>query len=388
MTALWLAALAAQGAVATPPGNYEALPPGEVDLRPDAVGPESLRDFNLGGERQSPPPPAPREPAPQPRASQPVPPPVQPAPRQAPPVTPTRMPEPPAVESGPRPDAAPATATPAPPTEIMTETAPAPATSAPVLPPPARVDLPGVPQDQGPPSWMWAIVGLLALLIGYAIFRSRRPVPAAGPTEAPVPLQRASSSDTGSSKPAAAREPAPAAPAPAPPPPPAPSSEGFVGIKQAPDLLLDLTPLRAALTEEEFSIDYAVTMANRGTGPALDIGIDSAMVMAGPQQEQKIAEFIAHPPAEGKVALQMLNSHGQAQLRGTIRLPIAQMTVIPLEGRQLIMPTLVLLPRHRHGRGKPARFVIGRKPREGDKLAPMRADLGPRSWRDLMAKKA
>ena len=155
-----------------------------------------------------------------------------------------------------------------------------------------------------------------------------------------------------------------------------------------PDLLIDLTPLRAILTEQEFSVDYALQIANRGNGPARKLGVDTAMIMAGPEQEQKIAQFLAHPPADGPAMIEMLNSFGQAQMRGTLRVPLAQMTIVQLEGRQLIMPTVVLYPRFVGGRGTPHRFVIGRKPTEGDKLAPMRADLGQRTWRDLEARKA
>lgn len=368
--------LGASAAEAQQPTNtVEAIPPGGADLSP-SVGPDDLRDFSLGEEPSAPEPQAPAQPpqqsAPPPAAT---PAPVQTAPSQ-PVTTPTRSAPPPAVVQSPVPEGQVEP-------EVIDRQNEGPALSP--LPPiseapidaseqPTRtMRLPGEAASDEAPWWPWALA--LAAVLGGAFFflrQRQRKAALAGAlfdedVAAPV------------SPPPANEPPAPVSAKPATPAPAA--------TNEKPEFAIDFAPIRASLSETDFVIDYALTLSNKGKAMARDVSIDVAMVMAGHEQEERIGKFVAHPPAERTIAVQALNSFGQAPLRGSVRLSGEQLTAINLDGRQLIMPTLVFLPRHRDGKADPIRFVVGRKPQGSDKLAPMRADMGPRVWRDLEARR-
>ncbi|WP_265528803.1 hypothetical protein [Sphingomicrobium marinum] len=368
-------ALGASAAHAQQPTNtVEAIPPGGADLSP-SVGPDDLRDFSLGGDQpaQQQPAPAPStRPTATPPAARPAP--TRPAPTQpsAPAPSQTQAP-PPAVTAPPsaqgqvepevidRADES-TTLSPLPPiSEAPIDAADQPTRT---------IRLPGDAAAEETPWWPWAL-GLAALLGGAFFLLRQRQQKAAF---AGVPVEET-----------------PAAPSPE--PAPAPTSKpalapAAIADAKKPEFAIDFAPIRASLSENEFVIDYAMTLSNKGEAMARDVSIDVAIVMAGHEQEERIGKFVSHPPADRTIAVQALNSFGQAPLRGSVRLSGPDLTAINVDGRQLILPTLVFLPRHRDGKADPIRFVVGRKPQGSDKLAPMRGDLGPRVWRDLEARRA
>ncbi|RZV53335.1 MAG: hypothetical protein EX258_00565 [Sphingomonadaceae bacterium] len=377
LSGMVLAAMLAMGASVVhaqqPTNSVEAIPPGGADLSP-SVGPDDLRDFSLGGDQ-----PAPQQQAPEPAPQQTTPPAARPAPtRPAPaqPSTPARS----QTQAPPPTVSAPLSAQGQVEPEVIdradesTTLSPLPPISeAPIdaVDQPTRtIRLPGDAATEETPWWPWAL-GLVALLGGaFFLLRQRQQKAASAGT----PVDKAPAGPSPDPAPAPASKPAPA---------PAPTTSA-----KTPEFAIDFAPIRASLSENEFVIDYAMTLSNKGEAMARDVSIDVAIVMAGHEQEERIGKFVAHPPAERTIAVQALNSFGQAPLRGSVRLSGPDLTAINVEGRQLILPTLVFLPRHRDGKADPIRFVVGRKPQGGDKLAPMRGDLGPRVWRDLEARRA
>lgn len=379
----FIAALALAGAASAqqPTNTVEAIPPGQVDLSP-AVGPDELRDFDLGGDAPAPAPtttPTQPQQAPSQVTAPPQPAPQQPAPTRPAPVTSREAPPPSAAPSASQ--SQPSQAEPevidrGGATETLSPLPPISESPVDAADQPTRtIRLPGEAASDEAPWWPYAL-GLVALLGGLFFWlRQRQRGLALAQSSSVVSAE----SDAVPAPKVEKRSPKPAAPAPTPAPRAAATK---------PDFAIDFAPIRASLSESEFVIDYAMTLSNKGEAMARDVSIDVAMIMAGHDQEERIGKFVDHPPAERTVAVQALNSFGQAPLRGSVRLTGQDLTAINLDGRQLLLPTLVFLPRHRDGKAEPIRFVVGRKPQGSDKLAPMRGDLGPRVWRDLEARRA
>ncbi|WP_265569940.1 hypothetical protein [Sphingomicrobium nitratireducens] len=374
------AAFAAQEAAPAGQGNVVAIPApgsGTQQQTEDAVGPDSLRDFSLGGTPARTPRPAPA-PAPAPAPS-PAPTPARPDPASS---APTPAPAPASSAPTPSPVIAPDT----PVSSDGSQVAPAPL-EPPVLdddlldaPMSGQPGLAGTESDatMGPESafvtWWWIAALLAAGAAGYWWFsrRKREELAFEGPSiaervAAPLP------------------EPAPA-PAPA---PAQPATSGLISTRILPELHVEARATRATLTESELLIDYDLMIANRGAGAARAPTIDVALIMAGARQDQAIEAFLGHPDlGKGKPPAPVIEPYSDIALRGTARLALAQAQIAVVEGRQLLLPMLAFAIRHagQSPAEKPAArgvFLVGRKGGEGGRMAPLRADKGPRIFRDL-----
>ena len=109
----------------------------------------------------------------------------------------------------------------------------------------------------------------------------------AQPTTTPQPLPRA-----------------PAPPPPAPPPQPAPprraGPSGIVSTRLRPWLEIGFSPGRCVVEENGATIQFDVEVYNSGNAPARDVLVEASMFNAGPEQDQEIGAFFAHPVAQGR----------------------------------------------------------------------------------------
>ena len=357
----------------------------------NTVGNPQLKDFELPGTRTTPPP------AEQPPAPPPPPPRAEPTETRTPPPvarptpearTPDRVPERAAPEPAtqeraapppaPAPEEAPAVTAPPP---LPVETLPQ---SAPVEAPPVAQDAPTVAEPAEPETgfpWLYvALAGLLALL-GFAAFRkfSARPQEASitDLTLAPQqPLPRAEPA------PPPAAPPAPATAAPA-------AASGIVGIQIRPWIELEFKPDRAAATLTDASVQYELTIRNKGNAPARNIRIEARMFNAGPTQEQEIGEFFGEPVRERTPpALAILPARGEVKLRNAITVPKEEVREITIQGRRLFIPTVAFNVIYDYGDNRSGQtstsYVVGREAdTPSEKMGAFRLDLGPRLYRSV-----
>ena len=192
----------------------------------------------------------------------------------------------------------------------------------------------------------------------------------AAPEPAPKPLQRAMPE----------ARPVPAAPPPA-------TGGGIVSTRLRPWLDLELIPGRAVFGEAGMTIEFDLSVRNSGAAPARDVLIEAAMFNAGPDQEQQIAAFHAHPETRGD-RLSQIQPLQKVVLKSAVTLPLAEMRQFEVGGRKLFVPLLAVNAIYRWSAGEgqtSASYLIGRDGK-GEKMAPLRLDLGPRLFRGLGAR--
>ncbi len=394
------AMFAALGPPAAAQNNAVAPPP---PPREGTVGPEQLRDFSLGGASSRRPEPA-QAPAPEQR------PPADTAERASPPaaerraVVPAPSPgraEAPAQRSAPEAAGTPgATATRPGEAALATSLAlppPTPAPSAsfdfnappagalPTPPPGDALSPEPVTEEEGTPTWPWLLA--FAVALGGAMFLwSRRRT-----GEDEQPDERALAFAGGVPPAAAPRPEAQPAAVPAPTPSPVPSHPKGVGIvstRLRPWLDADVQVAAAALSEDELQLQLLLIVANNGSVPARQVGVEVVPMNAGAEQEGELAAFFGRADPE-PLAAEVIAPLEQAVLQTTVRMPRTAFREYAAGEGRVLVPLVALNVSYRAGggTGRTSRaFLIGRGSAASDKLGPLRTDPGPREFRGLVAR--
>ena len=358
-----------------------------VAQQTETVGPPVLKDFQLEGQRTTPPAqPAPTTTAPTtapaPEATPPssTPSAERPAPRPTRPIASTRR--------------ATRQAAPVAPAPVVAEPAPAERTAAPA--PAAGTPLPSVqptpnaqPPVQASPStatsdsgwsWLWLALpialGLLALL---ALRRRRRDAENEVEVEAEAEAEQS-----------AAELPAVAATPVAPALEPELSATAAMrAVSDAPRARLEIEfrPERAAATESEAVVNFEMVLRNLGDAEAGNIRIDSRMFNA--KDEQEIEAFLKGPIHQHSGSPQITILPGDTlSLASAIKLPTSELREIELHGRRLFVPVAAINVAYDWadgGKGRTSRsWVIGREAEQpSEKMGGFRLDLGPRIYRSV-----
>jgi hypothetical protein len=385
---------------ADPATNTAAPPPAET------VGPRELRDFTINGTvtRPAPTPPE-RVPAPAPATTT-----SRPAPRAS---TPADTPPPIRERPAPSPirDLAPeagSVTTTLPPAEPATQPTTGADPSAGVQPgfstaAPAPLSLP----DEQPGSILPWILALLLLGAGAAYFLSRqrsspgyatasatpRAYAEPEPSPRPEPQQRVTAPRADPApQPRAGAAPRPQPARPAPPAGVVTSKlgarTGVVTTSLRPWLDIEFTPGRCVVEDDKATIQFDVAITNSGSAPARDVLVEASMFNAGPAQDQEIGAFFAHPAATGD-RIPAIPPLKRIALKTSVSLTREQMRQYEIGGRKLFVPLVGLNALYRWSGGDgqtSASYVVGRDT-DGEKMAPLRLDLGPRIFRGLGARR-
>ena len=346
--------------------------------QPETLGPPALKDFQLQGERTTPPAAEPATPAPAsqlpaqtssepPRSTT-----TAPASRRVTPERSTRVTAPATARVRSPEAAAPAQVAPAP---LPEAAAPAPVTAQPALPTPAAPvqTLPApAPQSSAAPtaaqpdnqwSWLWlALPALLALAAFFGLGRRRRPARRrehaveTQPTQAPV-------AD------------APAAPVIA-----------AVPAAPRPRLEVEFQPKKAAATDREAIVHFDLVLRNVGDADAANIRIDTRMFNASGEQE--IDGFLKGPIHEHSGSPHVAIPPGETlSLASSIALPKSEAREIELQGRRLFVPVVAINVAYdwaEGGKGRTSRsWLVGREAEQPSaKMGAFRLDT-PRIYRSV-----
>jgi len=231
--------------------------------------------------------------------------------------------------------------------------------------------------DQKLLLWPWLL--LAAVIAAGALFlwrrRQAREAYAGGPSIevylAPEPV------------PAPAPEPAPP-PAPTPAPPPAAPPVGIVSKRLRPSVDIGFVPLGCMVDDERVTIEFEVHLQNNGTALARDVVVEASMFNAGPTQEQDIARFYAEPIGQGE-RIEAIPPLQGVTIRTALVAPRANIQMFELADRKVFVPLIAFNALYRWGssRGQTSvSYMLGREAK-GDKLGPLRLDLGPRAFTQL-----
>jgi hypothetical protein len=354
----------------------------------DTIGPRELQGFTLNGTVTRPAETAPARAAPAPVTSQPRV--AAPARGRAPsPASPRTAPAASATTTLPPADALPEAITPAPTGALAPPTSFEPTPIAPAAPSPSPFS--------GYVPWLLALI-LLGAGAGFYAWRRRSPPYAtaggasdvlelAQPEPAPQPLPRAPPPRPDPPQPAAAPSGIVSTRLRAAPPQPAAAPSGIVATRLRPWLEIEFSPGRCVVEENGATIEFDVQVLNSGTAPARDVLVEASMFNAGPEQDQEIGAFFANPVAKGEriAAIPPLQS---VSLKSAVSLTLDRMRQYEVGGRRLFVPLIGFNALYSWGGGDgqtSASYIVGRDTK-ADKMAPLRLDLGPRTFRGLGAR--
>lgn len=385
-----------------PPIRY-SLPPGEGSQpvstptpAPVTVAPPSV---TVPPPRAAPTPRPTPTPTPTPRST--------PTPRPIP----TSAPAP--VEAAPVSEPAIAPARPAPPPRVQPlEVAP---TTTPIAPP-VETAPPAAPQEDTDWTWLLLAGGIGLILIAGAVVWRRKAASGLAPEtvkqEQPVlaptpPVRRPLAS-----QPLVAPPPPPVADTPqflapmaakptiasdgtikafqgrsaAPPPPPA--DPGYVTAFRnpavpAPDLSIELNPIRAGCTEDAGFLEYSFAVINPSDTMVGDVLVSAWLVSANPRQDAQLREYLAEPADPSKHNLFVLKPGEHRVLEAAMGLPLDQLNIVEAAGRRFFAPMLLIDARYRTETGARGRtsaaFMVGRPQAANGKLSPVFVDRGART---------
>jgi hypothetical protein len=173
------------------------------------------------------------------------------------------------------------------------------------------------------------------------------------------------------------------------PPPAAPKQPtgGIVSTRLRPWLEIEFTPQRAVVDDQKAAIAFELSVYNSGSVPARDVLLEASLFNAGPLQDQQIRLFFENPVAKGD-RIPIIPPLKKIKVDSAVSLPRDQVRPIEVEGRTLFVPMIAFNALYGWGGGEgqsSVSYLVGRVTK-GEKLAPLRLDLGPRVFRGLAAR--
>jgi len=182
------------------------------------------------------------------------------------------------------------------------------------------------------------------------------------------------------------------APAPAPPPPAAPlppaAAGGVVASSLRPWIDLEFHPERVVVDAAVATLEFSLVIVNSGAAVARDVLVEATMLNASAGQDQRIASFFANPVGQGET-IPTVAPFQRLEVRSSTPVRLDQLEALEIEGRSLLVPIVALNALYRWGgssRGQTSVSHLIGKDTGGDKLAPLRLDLGPRVFRALASR--
>ena len=182
---------------------------------------------------------------------------------------------------------------------------------------------------------------------------------------------------------AAAPAPAPASKPAAPERPPS-SIPGLVSTRLRPWVDFGFEPLRCIVDDKQITVEFELELLNSGNAPARAVLVEATLFNAGPNQDTEIGAFFANPVGEGD-RIAMIQPLKRTVLRPRVTIPRELVQVYEVGGRKVFVPLIAFnaLYRWSGGEGQSSiSYLIGRDT-NGEKMAPIRLDLGPRVFRGL-----
>jgi hypothetical protein len=155
---------------------------------------------------------------------------------------------------------------------------------------------------------------------------------------------------------------------------------------------LDIVPERAAATENEVYVRYALTLTNKGDSDARNIRIDPRLFNAGAEGE--MLAFFQGPihDLSGSPHV-VIPPGGSLKLNGEVAMANAELREIELGGRRIFVPMVAINVAYdwaQEGAGRTSRsWLVGREAEvPTEKMGPFRLDLGPRIYRSVGRREA
>ena len=241
-------------------------------------------------------------------------------------------------------------------------------------PAPIAVPTASLAPESGPTLWPWLL--LAAILGGGGAFLLRR--------------RRSSEALAGGPSVEAFVAPEPVAPRPATAPVPAPRTRpaakpaGIVSTRLRPWIDIGFEPTGCVVNDDQVVVEFDVHLTNSGSAPARDVLVEASMFNAGDRQEQDISAFFANPEGHGE-RIETIAPLQNITIRTSLVAPRQNIQIFEVGGRQVFVPLVAFNALYRQSGGPAqtsAAYMLGRET-DGDKLGPLRADLGAKAFTRL-----
>jgi hypothetical protein len=147
-----------------------------------------------------------------------------------------------------------------------------------------------------------------------------------------------------------------------------------------------MQPLRCIVDDAQVTIEFEIELFNAGTAPARAVLAEARLFNAGGAQDQELAAFFANPIAAGE-GLDVIEPLKRMTFTSQVVAPRGAIQEYELAGRKTFVPLIAFNAVYEWSGSKgqtSAAYLVGRAT-DGDKLGPLRLDLGAREFRGLAA---
>ena len=167
-------------------------------------------------------------------------------------------------------------------------------------------------------------------------------------------------------------------------PPPAQPSPGIVSTRLRPWIEIGFRPGRCIIEHDKVTFEFELGLQNSGSAPARAVLVEASLMNAGPYQDDEISAFYGSPVGEGE-RISVIPPLKTVWVNTKVVAPRANVQLIEISGRQVFVPLIAFNALYNWGAGEgqtSASYLLGRDTK-GEKLAPLRLDLGPRIVRSV-----
>ena len=192
----------------------------------------------------------------------------------------------------------------------------------------------------------------------------------------------------------AAPEPSPQTPPEIPTPRPAiapqrksAAAKGIVSSRLRPAIEIGMQPLRCLVDDDRVTIEFELELFNAGAAPARAVLPEARLLNAGAGQDQELMGFFTNPVGAGE-RLEAIGPMKRMSFKSQVSAPRTAIQEYELAGRKSFVPLIAFNTLYSWSGGPAqtsAAYLVGRTTK-GNKLAPLRLDLGAREFRELDAR--
>jgi len=146
-------------------------------------------------------------------------------------------------------------------------------------------------------------------------------------------------------------------------------------------------PLRCVVDDQQVTIEFELELFNSGAAPARAIHAEASLINASATQDQELAAFFANASAAAD-RLDVIPPMKRIALTSRVVAPRSAIREYELAGRKSFVPLIAFNAVYEWSSGTAqtsAAYLVGRET-NGEKLGPLRLDLGPRELNGLGAR--
>jgi hypothetical protein len=148
-----------------------------------------------------------------------------------------------------------------------------------------------------------------------------------------------------------------------------------------------MQPLRCVVEDDRVTLEFEIELFNAGTAPARAVLAEASLLNAGATQNEELSAFFANPVGAGE-RLDAIPPLTRISLASQVVAPRTAVEEYELGGRKVFVPVIAFNALYEWSGGKgqtSAAYLVGRDT-NGEKLGPLRLDLGRRDVRGLAAR--